>query len=139
MSTTKLQTSRSKTTNSLPEPSNTDIVRTDFIHGILNDTSIASIVDKKNDRHVFFQEKTGIIRHVWYPSSSKQWTTGTNLVATSDAKNHTPLSAVLVEWSDEMVSSCLCRSAGICFTFSKDRTRYSCTMSILPAFSEARF
>ena len=58
------------------------------------DTSLTAIIDSKNDRHVFFQENTGLIRHAWFISSSNQWTTFTNQIVTSDAKNYTPMSAL---------------------------------------------
>ena len=61
----------------------------------MNDTSLSNVLDLNNDRHVFFQVKDGSIRHAWFDSSLKTWSTLSNPVVASDARNHTPMSAVL--------------------------------------------
>lgn len=80
--------------SSLPFTTTPDPLK-DSRHQILNDTSLASVIDSNNDRHLFFQENTGVIRHLWYLDSS--WKTSVDFTAASDAKNHTPMAAVIAE------------------------------------------
>ena len=68
-------------------------------HEILDGSSLASVIDSNNDRHVFFQEKTGIIRHAWFISSLNSWQTSRSLVVASDARNYTPMSASMLTWN----------------------------------------
>ncbi|KAM0799383.1 hypothetical protein BDR22DRAFT_910741 [Usnea florida] len=60
---------------------------------ILNDTSLAAIVLSDGDRHVFFQDSNGSIRHAIRSASENQWTISISLNLSSRPKNHTPLAA----------------------------------------------
>ncbi|KAL9071738.1 MAG: hypothetical protein Q9161_004002 [Pseudevernia consocians] len=68
---------------------------------ILNDTSLAAVSLSNGDRHLFFQDNTGLIRRAVRVQSSGQWTTSPNLNASTDPsskpssnpKRFTPLTA----------------------------------------------
>ena len=60
---------------------------------ILNDTSLAALVLANGDRHLFFQDNTGLIRRAVRTASNNQWSTSPTLSVDSNAKNHTPLAA----------------------------------------------
>lgn len=67
---------------------------------ILNDTSIAAHHRPNGDRHLFFQDNTGAVRQAMYSKSLNQWIRTLDLVVTLDAKNHSPLAAVI--WDDDL-------------------------------------
>lgn len=48
------------------------------------------------DKRLLWQENTGNIREVLYTASTKQWTSDVNNIVATDAKNSTPLAALLV-------------------------------------------
>ncbi|KAM0800348.1 hypothetical protein BDR22DRAFT_972912 [Usnea florida] len=65
---------------------------------ILNDTSLAAVVLSNGDRHLFFQDNTGLIRRAVRVYSDGQWNTGRNLNASdfklsAKPKKYTPLTA----------------------------------------------
>ena len=62
---------------------------------ILNDTSLAAVLADDGDRHLFFQDNTGLIRRAVRVESNGQWTTSLNLNASANPypKRHTPLTA----------------------------------------------
>ena len=60
---------------------------------ILNDTSLAALILANGDRHLFFQDNTGLIRRAVRTASNNQWSTSPTLSVDSNAKNHTPLAA----------------------------------------------
>ncbi|KAF6235742.1 hypothetical protein HO173_005937 [Letharia columbiana] len=69
---------------------------------ILNDTSLAAVSLSNGDRHLFFQDNTGLIRRAVRVESNGQWTTSPNLNASADPssklssnpKRNTPLTAI---------------------------------------------
>ena len=65
-------------------------------HAVLSGTSIAAVTLPNNDRHVFFQERSGIIRQAIYTASASVWeskiTTKFQVVA-DDVRSATPLAA----------------------------------------------
>lgn len=69
---------------------------------ILNDTSLAAVSLSNGDRHLFFQDNTGLIRRAVRVESNGQWTTTPNLNASADPssevisnpKRNTPLTAI---------------------------------------------
>ena len=69
---------------------------------ILNDTSLAVLSLSNGDRHLFFQDNTGLIRRAVWIASNKQWNTSSYLNATTNPnpKNFTPLAAVSYEIHD---------------------------------------
>ena len=75
------------TTSATPVPSN---------KGILDDTSLAAVTSFDGNRHVFFQDTNGSIRHTVYAQSAGSWATAPDLVSISSSppRNHTPLSAI---------------------------------------------
>lgn len=63
--------------------------------GILNDSSVAMVQHlDSGDRRLFFQEDTGIIRHAIHSSSTNAWKADLIYTVASDAKNHTPITAL---------------------------------------------
>lgn len=61
---------------------------------IVDDTSIAVLTLPNGDRHLFFQEHSGLIRQAYYSSTSREWRADSSNVVAANAKNHTPLAAV---------------------------------------------
>ena len=66
-------------------------------HGILNDTSLAAVTSSDNNRHVFFQDFNGSLRHTVFDQSANSWTNEADFVSTnSPPRNHTPLAAISI-------------------------------------------
>lgn len=63
---------------------------------LLNDTSIAAIVTENGDRHIFFQDCVGAIRHALRRASSNTWATADLPIPLKSkvAKMHTPLAVI---------------------------------------------
>ena len=65
-------------------------------HGIFNDSSVAIVALGDGDKRLLYQENTGNIREALYTASTKQWTSDINNIVATNAKNSTPLAALLV-------------------------------------------
>ena len=65
-------------------------------HDIFNDTSIAVVALGNGDKRLLYQENTGSIREAIYTSSTRQWVSDVNNVVATNAKNNTPMAALLV-------------------------------------------
>ena len=65
-------------------------------HGIFNDSSVAIVALGNGDKRLLYQENTGDIREALYTASTKQWTSDINNIVATNAKNSTPLAALLV-------------------------------------------
>lgn len=65
-------------------------------HGIFNDSSVAIVALGNGDKRLLYQENTGNIREALYTASSNQWTSDINNIVATNAKNSTPLAALLV-------------------------------------------
>lgn len=65
-------------------------------HELLDNTSIAALSLPNGDRSVFFEERTGTVRRALYSHNAGSWVAATSaqFVATLDARNNTPLSAI---------------------------------------------
>lgn len=68
--------------------------------GILNDSALAAVELPNGDRRVFFQ---GNIRQAVYQGSRNQWSASLTDIIVSDAKMHTPLAAIALNKTDEIV------------------------------------
>ncbi len=79
--------------NSSPSPQNHTIAPA--AQYILNDTSLAAVSLANGDRHLFFQDNTGLIRRAIRTASNGQWSTSSYLNASSNAKQHTPPAAII--------------------------------------------
>ena len=62
---------------------------------ILDDTSLAALIIPNGDRHLFFQDNNGSIRHAIRTGSDKQWTISPYLNLSANPKTHTPLAATV--------------------------------------------
>ncbi|MCJ1451780.1 hypothetical protein MMC28_002120 [Mycoblastus sanguinarius] len=62
---------------------------------ILNDTSLEAAILPNGDRHLFFQDSTGLIRRAIRSASTNSWNTGLHLSISSNAKNYTPLAVTV--------------------------------------------
>lgn len=71
--------------------------------GILNDSALAAVELPNGDRRVFFQENSGNIRQAVYQGSRNQWSASLTDIIVSDAKMHTPLAAIALNKTDEIV------------------------------------
>ena len=65
-------------------------------HDIFNDSSVAIVALGDGDKRLLYQENTGNIREALYTASTKQWTSDVNNIVATNAKNSTPLAALLV-------------------------------------------
>ncbi|MCJ1279240.1 hypothetical protein MMC21_007064 [Puttea exsequens] len=65
-------------------------------HGIFNDSSIAIVALGTGDKRMLYQENTGNIREAIYTASTKQWVSDVNNIVATNARNDTPLAALLV-------------------------------------------
>ena len=68
---------------------------------ILNDSSIAVVTLQNNDRRLFYQNQTGIVKQALYLTAVNHWDAALSFVVTSDARNHTPLAALSISASDD--------------------------------------
>lgn len=65
-------------------------------HGIYNDSSLSIVVLGDGDKRLLFQEGTGSIREALFTQSADSWTSDINNIVATDARNNTPLAALLV-------------------------------------------
>ena len=65
-------------------------------HGIYNDSSVSIVALGDGDKRLLFQEGTGNIREALFTQSANSWTSDINNIVATDARNNTPLAAVLV-------------------------------------------
>ena len=65
-------------------------------HGIYNDSSVSIVALGDGDKRLLFQEGTGDIREALFTQSTSSWTSDINNVVATDARNNTPLAALLV-------------------------------------------
>ena len=64
-------------------------------HGVLSDTSLSAIETLDGNRHLFFHDKNGSIRHVTFGQSINSWISQSDYVYTNVIpKNHTPISTI---------------------------------------------
>ena len=88
-----------------------------LIHGIVNDSSFAAAITSDGVKHTFFQDINGTIRQATKgPSSEAQtasnsWYSPLDVVVASDARNYTPMAAIVRRYStidaleaDEVIS-----------------------------------
>ena len=64
----------------------------DLRHAIMNDTSLATIFTPDGNRHVIFQDRSGLLREAINVASESRWLAQTSFVIATDARNYTPLS-----------------------------------------------
>lgn len=66
-------------------------------NGILDDTSLAAVTTMDGNRHVFFQDINGSLRHTVFERSSEVWLNDAEYIITSSQpRNLTPLAAVVL-------------------------------------------
>ena len=66
-------------------------------HGALNDTSLASVTTDDGNRHLFFQDINGTLRHVEFSHALNMWSTDSDLIHTKrPPRLYTPLTAISV-------------------------------------------
>jgi len=76
-------------------------------HGILADSSLAAVSTATGNLHVFYPDISGALREALYLASTGSWETDVSMIIpnTTDARNNTPLSAVIssgFDGSDEV-------------------------------------
>lgn len=71
-------------------------LNTSLPHGIYNDSSVTIVALGDGDRRLLFQEGTGSIREALFTQSANSWRTDINNIVATDARNNTPLAALLV-------------------------------------------
>ncbi|KAL8830376.1 MAG: hypothetical protein Q9170_005757 [Blastenia crenularia] len=79
------------TTNPAPATNIDPVLR----HGILDNASFATVTLPNNNRHMYFQEKTGALRRAIYPSQAKIWQTTSDPYLPLGAENNKPLAAII--------------------------------------------
>ena len=66
-------------------------------NGILNDTSLAAVTTAEGNRHIFFQDINGSLRHNVYDQSSNKWLNGTDYLDSDlPPRNLTPIAAFAI-------------------------------------------
>ena len=99
---------RSVSSSDLPDPTHSSlpIATPSPKNAILNDTSLAAITTSDGNKHLFFQDLNGSIRHTSFDVSSKSWATSPQFVETEIApRNLTPLAVVEIEQSTSATQS----------------------------------
>lgn len=86
----------SSSSSSSPPPPPPSASATSFPHGLQNDTSVSVIALSNGDKRLFFQETGGNIRESLFTNSTGNWSSNINDVVANNAKNSTPISAMLV-------------------------------------------
>lgn len=66
-------------------------------HGIKNGRSIAAVALGNGDKRLLYQENTGSIREALYTASTRKWTSDVNNIVVTNARNDTPVAALLVK------------------------------------------
>ena len=87
---------RSSSSSSSPPPPPPSASATSFPHGLQNDTSVSVIALSNGDKRLFFQETGGKIRESLFTNSTGNWSSNINDVVANNAKNSTPISAMLM-------------------------------------------
>ena len=76
-------------------PTTTDAPSPPLKRGILNDTSLATVTTFEGNRHVFFQDLNGSLRHTVFYQGANSWANEADYVnLASSARNHTPIAAI---------------------------------------------
>ncbi|CAF9911040.1 hypothetical protein IMSHALPRED_009905 [Imshaugia aleurites] len=91
---TRHKSSKSSSSTSSPAPSSAS--NSTLPHGIYNDSSISIVALGDGDQRLLFQEGTGNIREALFTQSANSWTSDINNIVATDARNNTPLAALLV-------------------------------------------
>ena len=104
-------------------------------HGALNDTSLASVSTSDGNRHLFFQDINGTLRHALYSPAFKSWRGPLDFILLErQPRFHTPLSAteVACSWTttcihlyyvdiDDMLAAVSCiPGLGLCRQFPEN-------------------
>ena len=84
------------TLSSAPLPAANSTSNALLPHGIYNDSSVSIVVLGDGDKRLLFQEGTGNIREALFTQSADSWTSDINNIVATDARNNTPLAALLV-------------------------------------------
>ena len=75
------------------------------------------------DKRLLFQENTGDIREALYTASSKTWTANVNNVVATNARNSTPLAALLVNGTGTPFAD---QTGAVVRESSMEATEYEC-------------
>ena len=76
-----------------------------LINGVSNDSSLASVITADNDRHLFFQDINGTLRHAVFSTSQNSWLSSVDFVVTpTKARNKTPIAALDVSTSVDILA-----------------------------------
>ena len=66
-----------------------------LVNGALKDTSLASTSTADGNRHVFFQDINGTLRHAQFSAATNGWLPSIDFLLTEQQpRNHTPISAI---------------------------------------------
>ena len=76
-------------------PSSTSLSVLPSKHSILDNTSFAVAATAEGNRHVIFQDFCGAIRDSFYSHGTASWTSTESWIVPANARNHTPLTAVV--------------------------------------------
>lgn len=130
-----LSSSSSSTVNSTPNAS--------LPHGIYNDSSVSIVALGDGDKRLLFQEGAGNIREAIFSQSASSWTSDVSNVVATDARNNTPLAALLVNSTGTPFADDTGPVVGISFhrerktSLAKTHTRSSSFTSPPPTISPA--
>ena len=82
--------------SSVSSPAGTSTSNASLPHGIFNDSSVSIVALGNGDKRLLFQEGSGSIRESLFTQSANSWSSDINNIVATDARNNTPLAAVLV-------------------------------------------
>ena len=66
----------------------------------INDTSLGAVTTLDGNRHIFYQDSSGSLRHIVYDASARAWSNEADLVLTESLpRNNTPVTAINAEFN----------------------------------------
>lgn len=69
---------------------------------ILNDSSFAAVTLQNNDRYLFFQDQTGVVKQAVYSNATNSWGAAFSNSVAFDARNHTPFAVLSVPGAEDL-------------------------------------
>ena len=93
-------TGTSPTVSTAPSPSNTPI--NPSTDGIMSDTSVSAVLTGDNNKHLFFQDVNGSLRHTFWANSNNSWSIEADFLSvSSQPQNNTPIGVIPIVASGE--------------------------------------
>ena len=62
-------------------------------HGLMDSTSLSIVTTSSGDKHLFFQDASGMIRQAFYQASPRSWSASASSILATNVRNNAPISA----------------------------------------------